>query len=284
MSNSCCHLRKSQRIIKVSRLYPVGTVNVCTKCNGNLLWISYGKTDTPSAMLLPWHKMKITYSCYTKIYQFIPGSRHCCFPWLFWIFFCNFFLPLLSLLWLIAVASSLTSVAATQLAAVSTNVTHRPTVKTNSTNKNIPNVIRSPQIHWSIYSVHREAREILFSCISCIFVCGVRAPHMRDITLHFVLESSQWKTSHLWNPIEQPFFQVFRGTITDAPDFDPSGDAETLYNAMKGIGECTASPQRLSTEPQRTSQRLWQRCSQWSVCVTEMKDAEKCCFVFLRKW
>uniref|UniRef100_A0A3P8Z1I9 Annexin n=1 Tax=Esox lucius TaxID=8010 RepID=A0A3P8Z1I9_ESOLU len=29
---------------------------------------------------------------------------------------------------------------------------------------------------------------------------------------------------------------VFRGTITDAPDFDPSVDAETLYNAMKGIG------------------------------------------------
>ncbi|XP_067103465.1 annexin A6 isoform X1 [Osmerus mordax] len=28
----------------------------------------------------------------------------------------------------------------------------------------------------------------------------------------------------------------FRGTITDAPDFDPSADAETLYNAMKGIG------------------------------------------------
>uniref|UniRef100_A0A3Q0RU67 Annexin n=1 Tax=Amphilophus citrinellus TaxID=61819 RepID=A0A3Q0RU67_AMPCI len=30
--------------------------------------------------------------------------------------------------------------------------------------------------------------------------------------------------------------QVFRGTITDAPDFDPTADAETLYNAMKGIG------------------------------------------------
>ncbi|XP_033822250.1 annexin A6 isoform X1 [Periophthalmus magnuspinnatus] len=29
---------------------------------------------------------------------------------------------------------------------------------------------------------------------------------------------------------------VFRGTITDAPDFDPSADAEALYNAMKGIG------------------------------------------------
>uniref|UniRef100_A0A7N8WX02 Annexin n=1 Tax=Mastacembelus armatus TaxID=205130 RepID=A0A7N8WX02_9TELE len=29
---------------------------------------------------------------------------------------------------------------------------------------------------------------------------------------------------------------VFRGTITDAPDFNPSADAETLYNAMKGIG------------------------------------------------
>uniref|UniRef100_A0A7N6FEK0 Annexin n=1 Tax=Anabas testudineus TaxID=64144 RepID=A0A7N6FEK0_ANATE len=29
---------------------------------------------------------------------------------------------------------------------------------------------------------------------------------------------------------------VFRGTITDAANFDPSVDAETLYNAMKGIG------------------------------------------------
>ncbi|KAF7661487.1 hypothetical protein LDENG_00260100 [Lucifuga dentata] len=29
---------------------------------------------------------------------------------------------------------------------------------------------------------------------------------------------------------------VFRGTIADAPDFDPSADAENLYNAMKGIG------------------------------------------------
>ncbi|XP_078145100.1 annexin A6 isoform X1 [Centroberyx gerrardi] len=28
----------------------------------------------------------------------------------------------------------------------------------------------------------------------------------------------------------------FRGTVTDAPDFDASTDAETLYNAMKGIG------------------------------------------------
>uniref|UniRef100_A0A8C7ZMF7 Annexin n=1 Tax=Oryzias sinensis TaxID=183150 RepID=A0A8C7ZMF7_9TELE len=29
---------------------------------------------------------------------------------------------------------------------------------------------------------------------------------------------------------------VFRGTISDAADFDPTADAETLYNAMKGIG------------------------------------------------
>uniref|UniRef100_A0A4W5KBK0 Annexin n=1 Tax=Hucho hucho TaxID=62062 RepID=A0A4W5KBK0_9TELE len=32
------------------------------------------------------------------------------------------------------------------------------------------------------------------------------------------------------------FFQGFRGTVTDAPDFDAGADAETLYNAMKGIG------------------------------------------------
>uniref|UniRef100_A0A668URC8 Annexin n=1 Tax=Oreochromis aureus TaxID=47969 RepID=A0A668URC8_OREAU len=29
---------------------------------------------------------------------------------------------------------------------------------------------------------------------------------------------------------------VFRGTIADASDFDPTADAEALYNAMKGIG------------------------------------------------
>ncbi|XP_061643483.1 annexin A6 isoform X2 [Phyllopteryx taeniolatus] len=29
---------------------------------------------------------------------------------------------------------------------------------------------------------------------------------------------------------------VFRGTITDGPNFDPSADAEALYNAMKGMG------------------------------------------------
>lgn len=37
-------------------------------------------------------------------------------------------------------------------------------------------------------------------------------------------------------------FQVFRGTITDAPDFDPTADAEALYSAMKGIGECPTPP------------------------------------------
>ena len=30
---------------------------------------------------------------------------------------------------------------------------------------------------------------------------------------------------------------MFRGTVVEATDFDPSADAETLYNAMKGIGE-----------------------------------------------
>uniref|UniRef100_A0A3B3ZFE2 Annexin n=1 Tax=Periophthalmus magnuspinnatus TaxID=409849 RepID=A0A3B3ZFE2_9GOBI len=39
-----------------------------------------------------------------------------------------------------------------------------------------------------------------------------------------------WLNGCVW------LLQVFRGTITDAPDFDPSADAEALYNAMKGIG------------------------------------------------
>ncbi|TMS17641.1 Annexin A6 [Larimichthys crocea] len=34
----------------------------------------------------------------------------------------------------------------------------------------------------------------------------------------------------------QDDMKVFRGTVTDAPDFDPSADAEALYNAMKGFG------------------------------------------------
>lgn len=42
-----------------------------------------------------------------------------------------------------------------------------------------------------------------------------------------------WISNSVW----QYFLQVFRGTIKDAPDFDPNADAETLYNAMKGIGE-----------------------------------------------
>lgn len=40
------------------------------------------------------------------------------------------------------------------------------------------------------------------------------------------------------NLIQQTGFQVFRGTVTDAPDFNPSADAEALYNAMKGFGKC----------------------------------------------
>uniref|UniRef100_A0AAQ4NXR5 Annexin n=1 Tax=Gasterosteus aculeatus aculeatus TaxID=481459 RepID=A0AAQ4NXR5_GASAC len=34
----------------------------------------------------------------------------------------------------------------------------------------------------------------------------------------------------------------FRGTITDAADFDPTADAETLFNAMKGFGEFLTPP------------------------------------------
>lgn len=41
-----------------------------------------------------------------------------------------------------------------------------------------------------------------------------------------------------WYFADPSYLQVFRGTITAAPDFDPSADAEALYNAMKGIGEC----------------------------------------------
>lgn len=43
-----------------------------------------------------------------------------------------------------------------------------------------------------------------------------------------------------WN--EVPIcFQVFRGTITDASNCNPGADAEALYNAMKGMGECLKS-------------------------------------------
>uniref|UniRef100_A0A8D3CBN4 Annexin n=1 Tax=Scophthalmus maximus TaxID=52904 RepID=A0A8D3CBN4_SCOMX len=38
------------------------------------------------------------------------------------------------------------------------------------------------------------------------------------------------------NILRNPVSGVFRGTITDAADFDPSADAEALYNAMKGFG------------------------------------------------
>lgn len=52
------------------------------------------------------------------------------------------------------------------------------------------------------------------------------------------MDSKWWISStHCYFP-HPSYFQVFRGTITFAPDFDPSADAQTLYNAMKGIGEC----------------------------------------------
>lgn len=60
--------------------------------------------------------------------------------------------------------------------------------------------------------------------------------------MHVVLESSHLEMSHLSKTFELFFSQVFRGTIVDAPDFDPSADAETLYSAMKGIGECLTPP------------------------------------------
>ena len=33
----------------------------------------------------------------------------------------------------------------------------------------------------------------------------------------------------------------YRGSVCDFPDFNPSQDAETLYNAMKGFGGCSAT-------------------------------------------
>uniref|UniRef100_A0A8C4NTD9 Annexin n=1 Tax=Dicentrarchus labrax TaxID=13489 RepID=A0A8C4NTD9_DICLA len=45
-----------------------------------------------------------------------------------------------------------------------------------------------------------------------------------------------YKPTVFLTPIKIKNGFVFRGTVTDAPDFDPSADAEGLYNAMKGIG------------------------------------------------
>lgn len=58
-----------------------------------------------------------------------------------------------------------------------------------------------------------------------------RKCHMFDFTLILISKAHEICFNNL-------FFQVFRGTITDAPDFNPSADAEALYNAMKGIGKC----------------------------------------------
>lgn len=41
--------------------------------------------------------------------------------------------------------------------------------------------------------------------------------------------ASEWALSYL--------SQGFRGTVFDYSDFDANGDAEALYNAMKGFGE-----------------------------------------------
>lgn len=89
--------------------------------------------------------------------------------------------------------------------------------------------------------------------------------------------ASSWlRMYHLWNSVELFFLQVFRGTITDAQDFDPCADAETLYNAMKGIGECLPPPWLLVTKAKMSpfTQKLWQWYSQRSVSVTEMKVVE----------
>lgn len=39
-------------------------------------------------------------------------------------------------------------------------------------------------------------------------------------------------------PLFSPQGAKYRGSIHDFPNFDPSQDAEALYTAMKGIGEC----------------------------------------------
>ncbi|KAM9849908.1 annexin A6 isoform 1-T1 [Aulostomus maculatus] len=67
---------------------------------------------------------------------------------------------------------------------------------------------------------------------------------------------------------------VFRGTITGAPDFDPSADAESLYNAMKGLGSDKEAILDLVTSrnnPQRQEIIAAYKCSFGKDLIEDLK-------------
>lgn len=125
-------------------------------------------------------------------------------------------------------------------------------------------------IHSEYLSFPKHSRhhlEISFTCIWVLFLFFYFSGtsffflllelDIVDVAVRFVLhESSHIKMFMLeiqFIYLFIFFLQVFRGTITDAPDFDPSTDAETLYNAMKGIGKCLTPSRFLAREAQSSS-------------------------------